>query len=310
MFKLLLGILFILCACGQNVSFENDLPLGEEPTMDWVREFDLSSEKGSTIQDGDKLSWSWTKDVFKYVRVWFVGNKENIRHIYFCVHGDGASDYSTSTVSDRKALDTWLKARGEGGLVLLPIATGTSWPAFQGREKQRKNNKTILRVFRELEYQALMSCNPEVAGPDTCSKPVTFELFSLSGGGRFNHAVLRLIIEHYPDDFGVKAWVKDNIKILGDGEAMSYDIDGADGLRESWIQVLKNYPWLRAGFVHATESRFEYMWKEHIKIGKAFGGKDFCRGCTQTLEDGRLRFWPAKTHWTTWQGQWTRMFTE
>jgi hypothetical protein len=267
---------------------EDYLHLGELPDSSDVVKYPTKGVPAN----GEKMSFDFTKGVFEYVRVWYVGNKNNVKNIYFVVHGDGARDYSDSTISDRKNVETSLNKTGQGGLFVYPLATGNSWPAFQGRDKQRKNMMAIYQTFA-----SLAKIFPKV---------VTLDVFSLSGGGRFNHALLRLLLEKETEP-EIHIFVKNNLRSINDGEAMSYDIEGADGLRNSWINVLKKYPHIKACFVHATESTFEYMWKEHVKIGKEFGGGDFCRGCEQTLQNGKYRFWHAKTHWTTWQSQFGRV---
>lgn len=272
------------------LSGQNDNPSTQPPNVtEEIPEIELT--------DGMKAKLWGTDGILSHTRIWFIGDKSNVKHIFFAVHGDGNSDYSDSTSGDRKAMTEHL-ASGEGAIVAYPVSVSSNWPAFNGATKQRQNNVALLMMYRQLEKAIGRS-------------DISFQQFSLSGGGRVDHGMLRLILEKYDNDdtgLDVKEFVDSHVNGLHSGEALSYDLHGEDGLTNSWIKVLKAHSQIRASFVHGINSEFKYMLAEAITIGKAFGGGDIERGKTQNLESGRLRWWAGNDHWTTWKGQFADAF--
>lgn len=240
---------------------------------------------------GEKINFIGTKHLFRHTRTWIIGNSQNITRVYFLMHGDGNSDYSGSTASDRKRMAQALEAETngqEGALVAYPVCKSSNWPVFQGG----KNGKTLLLMFRKLE---------KALGYDG----LKFEMFSLSGGGRANHALLRMINGSYDSDPDVKEFVDDHLRGIHDGDSLCYSIEN---FRNQYISAIRRFPQIRFSFIHNTSGKMKYVQKHHNTIAKTIGNRTYKWGGSLSLQQGRLRFWSSKTHWTAWQGQFAKVF--
>lgn len=261
--------------------------------------YDVSNGQELTLQDGMKAKLNGTDGLLVYTRIWIIGKEDNIKRIYFANHGDGASDYSESTKADREKMESLLP-EGEGAIVAYPLSTGHDWPGFQSIGDQRKHYYVILKMFKQLA--------------DATGKPINdmrFEQFSLSGGGRVNHALMRLILENYDSDTAVKQFADNNMRGIHDGDSLCYNIDGEDGMTQSYIDVLKKFPQVRASFIHNTSGEMSYVQKYHRKVAAQFkelAPNEYPYGGSLSIDNNRLRFWASKTHWEAWKGQFGRVF--
>lgn len=253
----------------------------------------------------DALSWTngqsvdldGTRGILDHTRLFTLGAATNVTRVYFVVHGDGASDYASSTADDRAKMAARLPP-GEGAIVAYPVSAGYSWPSFTGRDAQRLNGPVLLRMFRQIEAAA-------------GTPHIKFEQFSLSGGGKVNHALLRLVNERYDVDADVKEFVDDHLAGIHDGDALCYDILGDDGLRNSYVLAAKRFSQVRFSFIHNTSGQMQYVYTHHRYVASqlaTLAPSDFPWGGSLSLEDGRVRFWSAPTHWLAWKGQFEAVF--
>ena len=235
--------------------------------------------------------------ILDHTRLFTIGAAANVTRIYFLVHGDGASDYASSTADDRARMAARLPP-GEGAVVAYPVSAGYSWPSFTGRDAQRRNGPALLRMFRQIEAAA-------------GTPHIRFEQLSLSGGGKVNHALLRLANEHYDDDADVKEFVDEHLAGIHDGDALCYDIQGDDGLRNSYALAAKRFSHVRFSFIHNTSGQMQYVHTHHRWVASqlaTLSPDDLPWGGSFSLEDGRVRFWSAPTHWLAWKGQFEAVF--
>jgi MYXO-CTERM domain-containing protein len=79
-------------------------------------------------------------------------------------------------------------------------------------------------------------------------------------------------------------------------------------MRATYIEAIQRFAPLRFCFIHNTSGKMAYVHTHHNTIAKTIGGKSYPYGGELELQDGRLRFWSAKTHWTAWQSQFERVF--
>jgi hypothetical protein len=276
------------------VPFFTQLACSASPADDSV----ATTDAPLSLTSGASVTLDGTHGVLDHTRVWNIGDATNVTRVYFVVHGDGASDYSSSTVDDRASMGKRLPP-GEGAIVAYPVSAGYSWPAFTGKDAQLKNGPVLLQMFRQIEKQVGRS-------------DLRFEQFSLSGGGKVNHALLRLVNEHYDDDADVHEFVDAHLRGIHDGDSLCYDILGDDGLRNNYVMAIQRFPNVRFSFIHNTSGQMEYVYTHHRFIASQFttlAPGDFpWDGGSLSLQDGRLRFWSAPTHWHAWQGQFERVF--
>ncbi|MDD2716648.1 MAG: hypothetical protein PHW04_12220 [Candidatus Wallbacteria bacterium] len=236
--------------------------------------------------NGEKVKLDGTDGILQYTRIWVIGDPANITSVYFLIHGDGNTDYSDSTSSDRKAMEKHLN--GEGAVIAYPISSSDHWPGFDGG----KNGDLLLKMFRQIENA-------------TGKKNLKFEQFSLSGGGRVNHALLRLINEKYDSDQDVKNFVDNSVKGIHDGDSLCYSIDS---MRENYIKAVKKFTQVRFCFIHNTSGYMQYVHSHHNKIAQTVGDKSYPYGGSLELDNGRLRFWAADIHWHAWCTQFEKVF--
>jgi hypothetical protein len=280
--SLLLLVLAPLAGCAGD-------PTDAEPT-------ELATDALSW-KSGDSVVFDGTKGILDHTRVFTLGAASNVTHVYFVVHGDGASDYSSSTADDRARLAARLP-EGGGAVVAYPVSAGYSWPAFTGRDAQRRNGPVLLGMFRQIEAKLGTS-------------GIKFEQFSLSGGGKVNHALLRLVNERYDVDPDVKEFADQHLAGIHDGDALCYDILGDDGLRNSYLLAAKRFDHVRFSFIHNTSGQMQYVHTHHRWIASqltTLAPGDFPWGGSLSLDDGRVRFWAAPTHWLAWKGQFEKVF--
>lgn len=259
-------------------------PMGEEGGVD---ESAFPQHGAFKEGGGERLVVPDLTDAFEFTRVWRIGNQDNLTRVYLVVHGDGNTDYSGSTAGDRADMEERLPP-GEGAIVAYPVSPSSHWPAFHGGANGRK----VLRLFEELRRLA--------------SRPnVQFEQFALSGGGRVNHALMRLIDEH-GDEPEVRAFVADSLRGIHDGDSLCYSLSS---MRDLYIRLLETHTHVRASFIHNTSGQMSYVHGYHDAIARHFdGGHGYPFGSSLSLQDGRLRFWSAPTHWTAWKGQFAKVF--
>jgi hypothetical protein len=288
-FHLSLILLLLGSACAPEVPLSGiDDPLAGPAGDGDCSEPGSCPEPGrETFANGSQLQLPGTAGILKYTRVVKIGEEKNITRIYFLIHGDGNSDYGSSTEEDRQAMAKHLPP-GEGAIVAYPVSSRSLWPDFEGG----KNGRVLLQMFRALEKS-------------TGNANVRFEQFSLSGGGRVNHALLRLIDEEYPSDPEVRELVDNHLRGIHDGDSLCYSISA---MRERYIKAIQRLPLARFAFIHNTSGKMSYVHSHHNTIAKTVSGKSYPFGGSLTLEDGRLRFWSAATHWTAWQGQFEKVF--
>lgn len=276
------------------------IPGEGERVIDESNVYDASVGQELNLEDGMKAKLDGTSSLLRYTRIWIIGDPNNIKHIYFTNHGDGASDYSDSTRSDRQAMEANLPD-GVGAIVAYPVSTGDDWPGFRSLNDQRKNFYVLLKMFLQLEK----------ATGRQGANDITFEQFSLSGGGRVNHALMRLILEKYDTDASVQDFVDNHMRGIHDGDSLCYNIDGEEGMTESYIDVLKNFPQIKGTFIHNTSGQMSYVHKYHRKVASNFkelSSNEYPYGGSLSIENGRLRFWSASTHWEAWKGQFAKVF--
>ncbi|MBI2894503.1 MAG: proprotein convertase P-domain-containing protein [Deltaproteobacteria bacterium] len=259
-------------------------PIGDDGYVD---ESDFPQGSAFKHAGGERLVVPDLTDAFEFTRVWRIGNRDNITRIYLLVHGDGNTDYSGSTEGDRNDMEERLPP-GEGAIVAYPVSPSGNWPAFDGG----RNGRKVLRLFEELRTLAGRT-------------DVVFEQFALSGGGRVNHALMRLINEH-GDEADVRAFAADNLRGIHDGDSLSYSLNS---MRDNYILSIEDYPHVRFAFIHNTSGKMSYVHSYHNAIAKRFNdGRGYPFGGSLSLQDGRLRFWSAATHWTAWKGQFAKVF--
>jgi hypothetical protein len=289
-------ILIAFPACGMEEPSERT-PVEEGQMLGPAGDGDCS-EPGSCVpaEESDNLvtyglegqvTLDGTSGILKYTRITVIGNGNNITKVYFAVHGDGNSDYASSTSGDRTAMAKHL-ASGEGAIVAYPVSKSSNWPGFDGG----KNGYVLLKMFRHLERL-------------TGNTNMRFEQFSLSGGGRVNHALLRLINENYSSDSDVREFVDNHLRGIHDGDSLCYSISQ---MEQNYIKAIKSFDKVRFCFIHNTSGQMSYVQSHHNNVAKAVSNQSYSYGGSLTLQDGRLRFWSSKTHWTAWQGQFEKVF--
>jgi|GEM_PF-2539670 hypothetical protein len=248
-------------------------------------------KKETALIQGESVVLVGTENLLAYTRLWYIGNQSNITRIYFLIHGDGNVDYSNSTAQDRLDMTAHLPA-GEGALLAYPInkAGDPSWPDFAAGI----NGKLVLDIYRQLETR--------IGG----SSGIHFEQFSLSGGGRVNHALLRLINESYDSDSDVRDFVDSNLRGIHDGDSLCRSISD---FRQNYIDAISRFKKLRFAFVHNTSGKMAYVHDHHNMIAEAFNaGQGYAYGDSLDVEGGRLRFWSAADHVSAWRGQFAKVF--
>lgn len=280
--------LLLVAGCGPEALPGMEDPIGPAGDGDCSEPGSCPELAGREIfANGSQVQLPGTQGILKYTRIVTIGEATNITRIYFLIHGDGNSDYGSSTEDDRQAMAKHL-APGEGAIVAYPVSSKSLWPDFENGQ----NGKLLLAMYRALEKT-------------TGNAHVRFEQFSLSGGGRVNHALLRLIDEKYPSDPDVREFVEHHLRGIHDGDSLCYSIAA---MRERYIKAIQRLPKARFCFIHNTSGKMSYVHGHHNTIAKTVGGKSYPYGGSLTLEEGRLRFWSAATHWTAWKGQFEKVF--
>ena len=242
----------------------------------------------AALTQGQKLYLQGTSGILQYTRVWTIGSPSNITRIYFANHGDHQSDYSTKTAADRTAMAAHIPA-GEGALIAYPVSVAKYWPAFQGG----KNGAVLLQMFRELEQM-------------TGKQNVLFEQFSLSGGGRLNLALMRLVNDNYDTDSDVRSFVDNNLRGVHDGDSLAYD---KAAMKQNYKSLLQRFNWVKGAFIHNTSGKMAYVHGEHDEIARYFNSNQgYPYGGSLSILGGRLRFWSAPTHFDAWRGQFAKVF--
>lgn len=240
------------------------------------------------LTQGQKLYLDDTSGILQFTRVWMIGDQSNITRIYFVLHGDNHTDYSSSTSADRSAMANLLPA-GEGAIVAYPVSTDKNWPSFSVGQ----NGHVLLSMFRQLE---------KMTGKDD----VLFEQFSLSGGGRVNLALLRLINDEVDSDPDVKEFVHNHMRGIHDGDSLCYNIDD---MKQHYKDALQRFWWLKACFIHNTSGEMAYVHGHHNNIAEYFNnGQGYSFGGSLTIQGGRLRFWSSPDHFSAWKGQFAEVF--
>ena len=298
--KKLIGVSIVTLLCVSGCKARVGITGEGERVIDESNVYDASVGQEFALEDGMKAKLDGTSGLLRYTRIWLIGNVNNIKHIYFTNHGDGASDYSDSTSNDREAMASNFP-EGEGAIVAYPVSTGDDWPGFRSLKDQRTNYYMLLKMFLQLER----------ATGRQDANDITFEQFSLSGGGRVNHALMRLILEKYDSDPAVQDFVDRHVRGIHDGDSLCYNIDGDEGMTQSYINVLKNFRQIKGSFIHNTSGQMAYVHRHHRKVASAFkelSEDEYPYGGSTSIENGRLRFWSAKTHWEAWKGQFAKVF--
>ncbi|MDQ7826552.1 MAG: hypothetical protein RDV48_27365 [Candidatus Eremiobacteraeota bacterium] len=261
-----------------------------------------NNPKPLPYKDGDKIKIPGTEGAFKEFRIGVIGNPDNIKNIYFVNHGDGNSDYFNSTKSDRQAMAGKLPP-GTGAIVAYPISPTTQQGTFAGG----KNGEAVINAFRHLEKL-------------TGNNDVKFEQFSLSGGGRVNNSLMETINQKYGSDPNVKEFVDNHLRGIHDGDSLCRDIPQ---MKKNFKEAMKNFPQVRFSFIHNTSGKMGYVQGHQNELasyakngyrditngqGKVTPDKVYNYGGSTDLENGRLRFWSAPTHWKSWAGQFEKVF--
>lgn len=288
--------IFVSTSCGSTNNSNGKNTFKSDKSISTKQNITTEIPNLDLKNDSTENLWG-TEDFLQYTRIWILGDSNNITNIFFAVHGDGASDYSDSTNNDRKEMEMNLPS-GEGAVVAYLLSNGDDWPGFSGINEQRENGVGLLKAFRQIE---------KAAG----NRNIAFQQFSLSGGGRVDHGLLRLILEKYENDdsgLDVKYFVDNQLKGMHSGEALSYNLGGETGLVRSWIDMLKEHNTVRASFVLSPNSDYNYMWERAVEIGKEFGGEQFPRGGEYQVENGRIRFWGGDSHFNCWKDNFAKAF--
>ncbi|MDD5092502.1 MAG: hypothetical protein PHQ23_16495, partial [Candidatus Wallbacteria bacterium] len=212
--------------------------------------------------DGEKIAFDGAESALKFTRVWLIGDPSNITAVYFLIHGDGASDYSDSTASDRKAMSARIRS-GEGAVIAYPVSSNGHWPYFEGG----KNGNLLLKMFRQIENA-------------TGKSGLRFEQFALSGGGRVNHALLRLILSGYDTDQDVKSFVDNNLRGIHDGDSLCYNIAA---MKNRYIEVIRKFQQVSFCFIHNTSGQMSYVHTHHNDIAKSTGNEGYAFGKSLSL---------------------------
>ncbi|GEM_PF-3553694 len=254
------------------------------------------------LKDGASITIPGTEGAIKNFRIGVIGNPDNIKKIYFVNHGDGNSDYFNSTKSDRQAMAKHLNP-SEGAVVAYPISPAREQGTFAGG----KNGESLLNAYRHLEKM-------------TGNKDVAFEMFSLSGGGRANNALLNHINKNYDSDPNVKEFVDNHLKGIHDGDSLCRDIPQ---MKQNFKDAIRRFPGTKFSFIHNTSGYMSYVQGQQNEIasyvkngyqdktngqGKVTPDKVYNSGGSADLENGRIRFWAAPTHWKAWAGQFEKVF--
>jgi hypothetical protein len=250
------------------------------------------------LENGAEVQLAGTEEIFRYTRVWFVGNADHVTRIFFVLHGDGIVDYSDATAEDRREVGDALP-NGEGALIAYPISCGDrSWPPFTGSQLQRAHAPVLVDMFRQLASAVH-------------SEDAIFEQFALSGAGKVNLALLCLVMEKYDTDENVRRFVDRNLRGIHDGAALCYD---AYSMVTAYYEVLAKHPAIRATFIHNTNpgEEVDYGYLYHFKVAELFEPglteQRFPKGGSLSLQGGRIRFWSDPLHMNTWKTQFRRVF--
>ena len=105
-----------------------------------------------------------------------------------------------------------------------------------------------------------------------------------------------------------RCWQEDSTSSVA---ALCYDILGEDGLRSSYALAARRFSHVRFSFIHNTSGEMQYVHKHHRFVAEqlaTLSPSDFPWGGSYAIDNGRVRFWSAPTHWLAWKGQFERVF--
>jgi hypothetical protein len=125
---------------------------------------------------------------------------------------------------------------------------------------------------------------------------------------------------HNNSDPNVKEFVGNHLRGVHDGDSLCRDIPQT---KKNFKEAIKNFPQVKFSFIHNTSGYMKYVQGQQNEIasyvkngyqdktngqGHVTPEKFYDYGGSSTLENGRIRFWSAPSHWKSWAGQFEKVF--
>ena len=269
-------IVFIFVGCGKERTSEV---------------FNLIEIPDLVLKNDSKVSLWGTEEFTSYSRMWLLGDTRNIKYVLIALHGNDSLDFASETKGDRDALGGYLKSANEGAVLLHPVSTNEKWDPFY--QNSVDHSVGFVKAFKQVEKAV--------------GRSLFYQQFSLSGGGRVDRGLLKMLLKNYEKDstgLNIKEFVDRAILGVHSGES-TYNFAGDEiDLR---IAFIEKFPRIKASFVH-DDSGSEP--KEMAKIGKHFVGDSFDINKEQKILNGQVRFWKGTDHVNTWSGHFKQVFFE
>jgi hypothetical protein len=255
--------------------------------------FLMDSTGTEPLRDGERLHfWDDAEARIAYTRVLVVGDPTNVTRIFFSAHGDHATDRSQANFAQLMAQELGERTpAGEGAFIAFPISTAGRWPGFDGG----KNGWVLFNMFQGLKQLGGNNCD------------VRFEQFAHSGGGRLNHALMKFVASDYDSSPEVRAFVDNNFRGIHDGESIGYS---RRNNTQAYIDILTRFTQISATFTAGPrDGKMDYVYSDsHLPISRVFGG-ELQNHKRLSLDGGRIRFVPVKSHDAAWwDGQYEGFF--
>jgi len=269
----------------------------------------------AALQSKTVSSLDGTRGIADSVKIWTLGNKKKIEHIWIVFHGDSPNFYVDELKSDRNKLHAKLLRKNEGAVIIQPrslsakalgVPAGQGWGDIYGKSKaaQQMTKKRaqygamIIKIFRQFE---------KILG----DRSLKLQVLTFSGAGRIDRAFHEYLFKNYQVDgrLRVRDFVKNNLYAVTASDSMVHwsFIDAAKNpLVKSWQRFFKMFPHVKATLVYDKNKTYSRMAKMNQEIWEGHSG---AKGLPPVVKKYRqLRIMSGTSHFNTFRGHFDKIF--
>ncbi len=256
---------------------------------------------------------SGTKGVAESVKLWTLGNRDNINYIWIIFHGDSPKFYTDELAGDRLKLHKKLLSQNKGAILIQPkslpsrafgVMAGQGWADIYGRGqaaqkmtlRRKEFGSMIVKIFRQFEKRLK-------------NRSLKLQTVSFSGSGRIDRAFHEFLLWGYDQDnndlLRVKELINNNLYSVAACDSMvnnSFDDASQKPLVKSWVSFLKSFPRVKTTLIHDQERTYPYMADMIQEILQKYTQSKVTLPMRATRYNNRLKVTSGKGHMGTFIG--------
>lgn len=257
---------------------------------------------------------SGTRGIAESVKIWTLGNRDNISYIWLVFHGDTPKFYTKELSKDRVKLHKRLLSQNKGALLIQPkslpaksfkVMGGQGWGDLYGKSKaaikvtKRKKyfGSMVIKVFRQ--FEKILK-----------NRSLKLQTVSFSGAGRIDRAFHEYLSwgmsQDNNDNLRVKEFINNNLLSLAACDSMVnrsfYDAKKWP-LVQSWLGFLNQFPNIKTTLIYDKNRDYPYMADMIENILKGHIGNQFKLPLRTSIYNKRLKIDFGHGHMNTFIGK-------